>query len=307
MLRIRPVTLVALCASLVACGEVEEKPNEPVANLATNNTSANNVFANNVSNTCLLDTDCVAGEVCELEACVATCTSDADCLADELCRPRVNGQGTTCQVGNSNNASLGCDAQRDPNAFCEALAGVGAFCDTASGDCVGDTEPSIFIAQIQDVTSRTDLCEGTNDPGSDIQGVELLDEFGNSIGWGSLVAENVVLDGNIQANFEVIDGTPPALDGDGCVDSFSGNVLALGCVGSIAVEFLDESANPVALQDGFSISVYEYGEVCSTGVEGDEYTVSTCSDTAGARNGDEGSCSNVLGSGEGLSTFTVNL
>jgi hypothetical protein len=261
---------------------------------------------------CLLDTDCVAPDVCEGEVCVLTCTTDEDCLEGEVCGARQNGTGTVCVVDTSGNANTGtgCADDADPNGFCEAQLGAGAFCDTTTNMCVGGannvTDP-VFVVQVQDVTTASEACDGVSDPGSDIQGIELQDDQGNSLGWGSIVNEAVALDGNEETNFDILDGTPPALDADGCVDSFSGNVLSLGCTGWVAVEFLDDGGSPVALAAGQTVFVYEYGGVCSTGTTDDEWTVSTCSDTAGISGGDDSSCTNVLGTGAGVGSVGVTL
>lgn len=262
------------------------------------------------TDSCVLDTDCVAPEVCEGEICVPTCTTNEDCGIGEECTPRVNGTGSVCTVAsaNTNNSTTDCSAQEDPNAFCEAQAGAGAFCDTASGECVGDnnggTDP-VYAIQISDVTTVSDACEGSSDPGSDIQGVELQDSTGNSLAWGNLIANGVETDGNTQLNFGVVEGEPPSLDGSGCVESFDGNVLALGCLGYIGVEFNDDMGNPIALEEGQTIFVYEYGGVCSTGTTDDEFTVYTCDDYNAVSGGDVGSCTNTLGTGSGVASFGV--
>lgn len=298
------------------CGEAEPKgPNSStnvVTNISTNSSTANNTSPNSTSPNnevqCLLDTDCVAPDVCEGTICVATCTVDADCAVGEVCESRTNGSGTICREGDANVEPEGCSGESDPNAFCEAQLGAGAFCDTATGGCVGDVglTDSYYVVQIQDVTAGADLCE-SQDPGSDIQGVELVDSGGNSLGWGSIVAENVILTGNDETNFGVVDGTPRSLDADGCVDSFTGNVLSLGCNGWIAVEFLDNFDNPVVLEDGQYVFVYEYGGTCSSGTTDDEFTFSICSDTSGILGGDDSSCTNVLGSGRGVTSFEIVL
>jgi hypothetical protein len=252
---------------------------------------------------CLLDSECADGEVCEAELCVATCDTDGDCSAGEVCGDRTNGDGTVCVAAPDDTS---CADEADPAAFCEAELGAGAICDTVSGDCQLLADP-VYIAEIADVTTDTAACEGVADPGSDIQGIELQDAMGNSLGWGSIVNEAVVLEGNDEANFAIIDGTAPGLDNEGCVDSFSGNVLALGCTGSIYVEFLDDAGAPVALVDGQTIAVYEYGGGCSTGTTDDEWTVATCDDTVAVNDGTFDSCSNILGTGAGVGTVEVAL
>lgn len=260
---------------------------------------------------CLLDTDCVAPDVCEAEVCTATCTADSDCLVGEVCGARQNGDGTVCVPDNDPaNNPTSCADETDPNAFCEAQAGANAFCDTTTGECVGganNVPNSYYVIQVADTTTVPEACGDVNDPGSDIQGIELLDSGGNSLGWGNLVAEAVDLEGNDEANYEVIGGTAPALDGDGCVDTFSGNVLALGCGGWVAVEFLDGSGAPVALENDQTIFVYEYGGVCSTGTTDDTWNAFLCTDTAAISDGNDASCATLLGDGSGVGSLTVTL
>ncbi len=264
---------------LVACTEDEEPPS------------------------CLLDSECGENEVCEAELCVATCASDEDCAADEVCGARMNGEGTVCQAAPDETS---CADEADPNAYCEGELGAGAICDDA-GECVLPAA-EVYAVQITDVTTATDACEGVNDPGSDIQGVELLDAGGNSLGWGALIGDGVITEGNDEANYTVIDGTAPTLDGDGCVDTFSGNVLSLGCGGSIGVEFRDDAGTPIPLETGQTIAVYEYGGACSTGTTEDEWTVASCSDLEQVKSDIFDSCSNVLGeTGSGVGTVGVTL
>jgi hypothetical protein len=258
---------------------------------------------------CLLDSDCVAGEVCEAEVCVATCTTDEECGIGEICGDRQNGDGMVCvpDTGANANTATGCADQADPNAYCEMQLGAGAFCDTVNDECVLEGEDPVYVVQVSDVTTDTDACDNVSDPGSDIQGIELQDNMGNSLGWGNLVAEGIITEGNEELNYDVVSGTPPALDADGCVDTFSGNVLSLGCTGFVAVEFLDDGGNVVPLADGQTIFVYEYGGVCSTGTTDDEWTVYSCDDTAGVMGGDVSSCTNTLGSGAGVGSVGVTL
>jgi hypothetical protein len=314
----RILIIFAFASAAAACGEAESKPAQLPPNAATNNgnptvppfnsSSGNNPSPNGSTEECLLDVDCLAAEVCEAGVCVPSCQLDDDCAFGEACEVRLNGPGSICVPAPVNNVFPGeCTAQPDPIAFCEAQFGEGSFCDTASGDCVTVEEPLAFVVQIQDITVTFDSCDAVPDPGSDIQGIELLSSVGESLGWGSIVAEGVLLDGNDEANFGILDGTPSDLDVDGCVDSFAGNVLSLGCTGWIAVEFIDASGNPVPLEQDQIILVYEYGDVCSDMADDDEYAVSICSDTAGIAGGDDSSCTNVLGTGFGVSSLDVLL
>lgn len=302
-------TRLALSSSLLffACGDVEPKPKELPPNLSTNNTSTNNQGTNNVFTFCVLDVDCVAGEVCENEVCTPTCETDEDCGAGEFCETRINGPGMYCEFGEPANNVLtpGCVNQDSPDEYCESMLGSGATCDTATDECV-QPEPAIFAVQIADVTTATSACD-TSSPGSDIYAVELRDDQGNTLGWGSLVAENVIITGNLELAFESLDGIAPTLDGDGCVDRLSGNVLSLGCTGSIAVDFLDAAANPVPLETGQTVTVYEYGATCSADTTTDEFTVFTCSNIAAVRDGDTSDCTNRIGTGTGIQTFQIFL
>jgi hypothetical protein len=164
-------------------------------------------------------------------------------------------------------------------------------------------EDAVFYAQIFDVSDSQLSCE-TSDPGSDIQGIELQDAQGNTLGWGNLVWDGVEVVDNEQYNLGIIDGAPADLNLDGCGDSFPGNVLSLGCFGWIAVEFLDDNGLPTPIETGHSIVTYEYGAQCVTGGASDEYSVALCDDPR-VTNGDDSSCTNFLGTASGLSSLTV--
>lgn len=250
---------------------------------------------------CVFDDDCEATERCDpgTDRCAPTCADDTECGADQDC-VQIGGVDKICRP------TIGCGLEPGPDAYCSGETGVpNSTCDLATGDCEQPTPDGSFIVGVSDVTVG-DGCD-VFDPGSDIQGIELQDATGSSLGWGDLVFDEVIRAGNAETNYSVVDGTAPALDGDGCVDEFSGNVLSLGCGGAIYARFLDGSGAPIEIEDGQTIVVYEYGGICSTGSIDDEYTLSTCSNAAEVLNGNPASCSNVLGSGAGLVSFNVAL
>ena len=166
-----------------------------------------------------------------------------------------------------------------------------------------------YIVQIADTSSGDEAC-GVTDPGSDIAGVELQSETGDSLGWGEIVWDELGPEANDYADTGIIDGQPADVGADDCPSDFNDTtVVALGCGGWILVEFKDSAGQPVGLDAtaGQQIRVYEYGGVCSTGSTDDTYDVSICTDTMAARGGEAGSCTEtIVSGGSGVTTNAVS-
>ncbi len=276
--------LLALAVIAASCGD----DLEPKGKALNNSTTVNNTTLNNTTpdNSCMVDEDCTGDEVCFSTECLPLCTSRADCERSELCLPRLDGDGSVCQP-----------TECIDDAPCIEFYGNGALC-ADDGFCRAPAErPDAGIQRfkLEDNTVVVEACD-SSDPGADISGVQLVDANGNSRGWADLVSEMAQTAGNGEYNPGIINGEEPALDFDGCPDIFSGNVFSLGCRGSFIFEFVDAAGEPIQVQVGDEIFVYEYGGTCSTGTTDDAFNLYACIG---------GSCDTFLGSGTGVDSFVV--
>lgn len=194
---------------------------------------------------------------------------------------------------------LDCSEATDPSAYCATQ--LGELLDYQAASCSATATPTCEVIEvgprfdederhyvlIHDFTDSD--CDLPQDPGSDIMYVELdepvLDEntgstFYNHLEWGTAV--NAQLSGaGLYSNLEVIDGTPPQLDMDGC-PNYPPNmrfteqtVVSLGCGGFMLVEFDAELVNDML------VTVGEYAPYCNGDTSGsftgtDQYDVFLC-------------------------------
>lgn len=282
---------------------------------------------------CTTDAECAPGEICVDRAeqdgsiCIADsgCTTDADCASGETC----NTDTGTCEASS-------CTTDADcPNGTCNTDTGQceAAGC-TDNSDCASDQvcnsdtgmcetiSTSYYFANIMDVspTDSDALCisPSDEDPGSDLFGVSITRTDGNGDTveyWANTMSADGVKatdeDGDTNANtdaFGIINGDAPGISGT-CPDSFSDTtVVSLGCGGNILVEFVDADNNRIELMDGDTLNVYEYGGVCSSQTEQDEWQVELCTATENEVTG--GNCGDgalTLGSGTGIGSVDVTL
>ncbi len=284
------------------------------------------------ANDCLTSEDCAPDERCNLVSgeCAFACDSDDECELDgEICDTDAGDGGGVCvleEEPDNNNNEPECTSDAD----CDEAAG--ETCDTDTGMCVGGDTPEcaddtecgasefctedgtcerLFgYARITDVSDTSDdsLCgDDLDDPGSDIFGVELRGADGESSFWADNVYDfDITHTGTLADAESVLTGDAPGIDADNCPEAgFSDSVVALGCGGSVIVEFLDDSDQAVDILPGDDIVVYEYGSQCNNNDVQDEWTIEVCELTSDAATG---SCDNPveLGSGEGFATVGVD-
>ncbi len=271
---------------LAACGQPTSKSNNKSTNGATNG-SMNSVTTGETNDqtnggvSCTFDADCQVGFACEAQLCVPICTGDPGCPAGQVCAEGENTDALVCKPATNNGTNNGTATN---NATTGATVGTNSGTN-GSGDL-------LYLARILDTSSGEQSCD-VDDPGSDILAVALEDDTGTAIGWGAVVWDEIVFEGNLFTATDHLDGNAPDLNADRCPDDFnSDTVTSLGCEGSIVVEFLDADSQRIALDAsaGQQIRVYEYGAQCVTGAATDTYDIDLCSDTAAAASGDEGSC-----------------
>ncbi len=273
----------------------------------------------NVDPECLADADCAAGQLCnyETEECAFQCERTEDCASDEGCVERENESGAICLAGqNPNNSTGDCESVDDCPAgdvceagFCEepcepGVCADGFICNEDTGLCVEDTGAGADYRYIRvRDTSSGDACQ-TNDPGSDIMGVEAYTDTGSY--WARAInADGIVTQGNDFPDADwVLDGSPPNLV-DGCPDAFADSVVSLGCSGNVIVEFVDGDGTPVFLSSGDHITVYEFGAQCG-GADDDQWRAEVCTTTSES-DIYAGNCQGRdLGGGSGNYTVTIN-
>ena len=232
------------------------------------------------ADSCLTDTDCQTGFVCEDELCIQECVTAADCPAFDECVPRPSGAaGSICVEGeapaNNNNTTT------DPN------------------NTIPDEDP-LYVVMIRDTTSGAAGCE-ISDPGSDIASAGLEDLEGNVLGY--FAAETFEPGNEPNGNdypdvLSNLDGDAPSF-GLTCPESFSAeNVASLGCGGYVMGRFYN-GATPVIIDSSTQITVVEYGPNCG-GSADDSLEIVLCTDTASAIDGNTSSCTQVVGTGSGL-------
>jgi hypothetical protein len=265
-------------------------------------------------NDCIDSADCAADELCNLETeqCGFACTEDADCLEGEETCEAVGDGGSVCVAtaagNNGNNGNNGTTCADDsectePGEVCDLDTNTcgpepsgctddsdcdqaaGEFCSTADNECVTGSEVNYQYARIQDDSNGADLCADASDddPGSDIYGVELkkTDDQGTVESyWAQWVNYDNIDDtthtNNLADPTGVIEGQPLDLTG-ACPESFdSTTVVALGCEGSMLVEFVNSAGEVQFIEDLDTITVYEWGSQCGSTGEQDQWTVSVC-------------------------------
>ncbi len=245
------------------------------------------------ADSCLLDTDCEAGFVCEQEICVQTCTTRAECPSGSDCLQRANGTELICVevpgLNNNNNTNNNNTTPNNVNNNTSPLYHVLITDTTTGGGC-----------------TSTDGGEG--DPGSDIAVVVLEDFEGTILGYGEALEwiEGSEPNGNGFPNiFTNLDGSPPSF-GDQCPEDFNADTVAsLGCGGKVLMRFLN-GGTPVILDDSTQVRVVEYGANCG-GSADDSLRISLCTDPVSAATGVTTSCTVNLGSGSGLVVGEVSL
>jgi hypothetical protein len=278
------------------------------------------------NNDCITSEDCADGDVCNLdtETCGFSCTAgNGDCLDDEICdTDATSGDGGVCVIdgttepectadadcdtanGETCNADGVCEGGDTPacteNSDCDEAAG--EFCNPA-GEC--ETPGADYpFALISDVSEDIPALCGNSDPGADIFAVELVK--GGTSFWAQFESvAGIETAGNDEASpVGIIDGQPPGLTDD-CPESFSGNVVALGCGGSMVVSFINDAAETQFIEGGDTITVYEYGAQCNNGAaDQDDWSVSICEASSDAASNE---CAGevAVGDGTGIASTTV--
>lgn len=266
---------------------------------------------------CTLDIDCSFG-VCDNETgyCVDTCLSDTDCLAGEICQTRPSAPGSTdktCQADpDSNNNSGQCQDNEDCNADEVCLNSV----------CTVTTPQNLYrYIQVLDTSSGDSSCNSTTsnglkDAGSDIFSVELLDSQSQVIGYGRTLFYEEGTGEIDTTDYGIFDGSARNVDARQCPVAEGGtsfrrdSVVSLGCGGYMIMEFVGSDRQAVNIDNGMTVVVGEYAPICnqsggsSTG--SDRYTVNVCTDNDSTSNGSDSSCTTSLGGSlGGNGDFTI--
>lgn len=278
--------------------------------------------------TCEVDADCAEGETCDAETneCKApdanTCTEDSECTTEgERC---IN---MACAV------PADCSEQADPVAYCEGqIENFDAATQTASCDdaktCVATEKVVTRFVQILDKStgaSCTSMTNGKSDAGSDIFDLQLLSADDQVIGYAKTVKyepgtgspafnkANDVFNGQARdTNFYDPDNLvcPANMGGRFREDS----VVALGCDGTLFVEFHDANGNTIDIDETHKILVAEFGGYCSDQVDPNDPNADFGSDlwqawiceTGATATAPEGAdCTNLLSSADGDRGYAI--
>jgi hypothetical protein len=243
--------------------------------------------ADETAQSCLLDTDCDPGLVCESDICVQTCATVADCPVGDRCVARPSGGAeNVCEVDPDFNNSTNNNS-------------------TNTNNTNNTTTPSVYVVLITDVSSG-DSCTG-DDPGSDIVFAALETLEGTVLGYGSLDYDGITGgDANTFSAGLNLDGSAPSFTGT-CPEFDETSVTALGCGGEIGVRFYDDNNTPIPIVAGtMQVRVFEFGSQCSTGSTSDEFEISVCTDTdAVVNDGNTTSCGASRGGGSGEAVIEI--
>lgn len=267
--------------------------------------------------TCTFDDECSPGYICDrnLNECVEGCIDDNDCYEGEFCLPRQGADGYSCQIP-SNNTTNNTTANNITTGECTPDTqlqdcGEEGFCNEL-GECEYPMTSMTYRAVYIEDTSTGEAACNNSDPGSDIIDVYLLNSGGEAVGYATLINwfEGDQPSGNDYSFAGNFDGAPSGVNvGQECTDTLGeSDALALGCLGGLLVQFVDSSMQPIDLQQGDRVAVFEYGSNCPTGSDTDSYEVYLCTDNADAvDNASSTSCTSFLGGGEGYVDVSVSL
>ncbi|WP_158542645.1 hypothetical protein [Lujinxingia litoralis] len=272
---------------------------------------------------CTFDSDCTGGQVCDQTICVDTCETNADCATGDECVARPgDAEGMVCRA-----ASVPDDDCNDPD-FGECPDE--QVCSASTGQCVpiDEVPTEYYTVRINDVTDveAPDRCDDTtygyNTPGAKIMYVELRNESGNPIAYGEAVGDDIGAESEFFDTFTVLDGLAPDLDGQCPLDeTFNRNdaegteittnftdstVVALGCGGSVYVQFRDEETGDlIVLDESHTIVVGEFGPTCNDTAQSapDYYDVFLCT-AAGSDVSSPESCDEVPLNADALTGVT---
>lgn len=245
---------------------------------------------------CTFDDDCTGGQVCDLTVCVDTCETNEDCSGTDECVARPGGaEGMVCR------------AAEEPGDDCRDADFAGCaddlICDEFTGQCVppGEETPNYYTVRINDVTDveAPDRCDDTTygygTAGAKVMYVQLRDTTGAVIAYGTAVGDDIAAGSDFINTFDVIDGAAPNLvdqcpadeafvrgdNGNDITTNFTDQtVVALGCGGSLYVQFEDENGDLILLDESHTITVGEFGPACNdtAQTEADYYDVYICTD-----------------------------
>ncbi|RVU42562.1 hypothetical protein EA187_15335 [Lujinxingia sediminis] len=258
---------------------------------------------------CTFDDDCTGGQVCDLTVCVDTCETNADCSGTDECVDRPGGaEGKVCRAAEA----PGDDCRDADFGDCPD----GQVCNDVSGQCVepGEGPAEYYTVRINDVTDveGDDRCGDTTygyaTAGAKIMYVELKDDSG-VIAYGEAVGDDITAGSDFINTFDVIDGSAPDLvdqcpadeafvrldnDNEITTNFTDQTVVALGCGGSLYVQFRDENDNLIALDESHTINVGEFGPACNATAQtsADYYDVYICTD-AGSNVSSPANCDEV--------------
>ena len=254
------------------------------------------VACSTTGNTCVTASECGADQVCDATLCTDTCTTDTECDPGFTCEAATDATGKVCKESatsnttNTNNTTGG---------------------GTTGGTTAGPTGATYNYMMLLDTTSGAEGC-AVADPGSDLMYIELSDDSGIVLAQAETVFdEQGTIEGdrsNEYTDSGILDGNPPTLNAQECVDSFADDtVFSLGCGGQVSFKFKGNTPAPIKVIGGeHTVTVGEYGTGVCGGSMADSYELYGCTDDVSAAGGEFTSCTVLIaGSGEGITDFAV--
>ncbi len=260
-------------------------------------------------------------QICDEGACTASMSCEEECDSGLACYDGVvcMWEGADCTGSGDCPEEWSCDD--------------GACHPDSDDNNGGGSDPSgLYTVRIDDRTYEedSDRCEDTvygyETPGAKLMYLRLENENGDTLAWGEAVAW-IPVDVSQPFSYveDVLDGTAPDLDDEGTCpavreaqtsdgEPLESNfhhtgVYPMGCEGRVYVQFFDNDANPLAIEQGYTVTIGEYGLLCADQFEdsdpqtdNDYYSVYFChgDDLGQITEYPEDECIDVLG-GEPLS------
>ena len=231
------------------------------------------------SSTCLLDTDCPSGQLCDRETsqCEEGCIDDNDCPLGSSCVGTQGGE-SVCVLDDEEQEDPVCIEDTDCADQERCLQGA---CERSEG----------FTRLLIKDTTASDVCEREGD-GSDLVALFVTDGHGEVIGHARRLATITGVGSRFSPeDAPLFDGMDNGIREEGVCDrSEPESKETLGCGGALLVDFLaDQGAKGVTLSEDLDVLILERGNMCGD-EDADRFDVYAC-------DGPKEGCTRLLAAG----------
>ncbi|MFB6262409.1 MAG: hypothetical protein ABEL76_02105 [Bradymonadaceae bacterium] len=261
---------------------------------------------------CKGDSDCRADQICAAGSCTRTCDGDDDCTRSGFtCQPyRDPRSGTVINACQRHRTDVGTDSsfRCQTDRECRRRFDAGRATCGLSNTCIIAPEKHVGV-RLRDLTDVGDPPSPGPDGGlgADIGAVVLTGPDGDPTDARAFADAVRYEPKNDAADSAHLDGASPALDGECVKGSRAGATTPLGGTGgTLIVELVDASGEPVDVHPRDKLVVVEWGANC--GVETDtqdRFSVALCVSTGDADFVPKTDCRKELGTGSGFEVFPV--